>query len=62
MLAGNVEEKVESKAAHRAGQPNKIKGEATFAEGAHGTLKFKVENKIEKIQHFMMTSTRYTNI
>ena len=38
-----MEEKVESKAAHRAGQPNKIKGEATFAEGAHGTLKFKVE-------------------
>ena len=50
MLAGNVEEKVESKAAHRAGQPNKIKGEATFAEGPHGTLKFKVENEIvEKI-------------
>ena len=42
LLTGNTEEKVETRAKHRAGQPSKIKGESTFPMG-HGTLNFKVD-------------------
>ena len=42
LLTGNVEERFEQKAMHRAKQPHKIKGESTFSNGRHGKLKLKV--------------------
>jgi len=43
LLTGNVEERFEQKAMHRAKQPHKIKGESTFSNGRHGKLKLKID-------------------
>ena len=64
MLTGNVEEKYEAKARHRANQANKIKGESSFATGTHGSLSFKVGSNGQQDQfnlpyHRLITTGAY---